>query len=216
MTVCRVTPAVPDPVLVVELVTSTPSTAWVALPVAISSLAIRLASSDGMAKPMPMLPDWVCLAGNLQAAAAGVVAGDGRVDADHRAVQVHQRAAGVAGVDGGVGLHRVEHGLVVVAGAHRPGRLLTMPLVTVSDRPSGAPTATTVWPTLSEDDLAKVAGVRLSSPSTLITARSSEVSRPTILPGGGTAVGEHHLDVAGTVGDVDHVVVGQDGAVGRG
>ena len=55
-----------------------------------------------------------------------------------------------------------------------------MPLVTVSDRPSGAPTATTVCPTDSELDLAKIAAVRLASPSTLITARSSGESRPTI------------------------------------
>ena len=41
--------------------TSTPSTACVALPVVISSVAIRLASSDGMANPIPMFPD--CVAG---------------------------------------------------------------------------------------------------------------------------------------------------------
>ena len=38
-------------------------------------------------------------------AAAG--AGDGRVDADHFAAQVEQRAAAVAGIDGGVGLQEV-------------------------------------------------------------------------------------------------------------
>ena len=38
-------------------------------------------------------------------AAAG--AGDGRVDADHFAAEVEQRAAAVAGVDGGIGLQEV-------------------------------------------------------------------------------------------------------------
>ncbi len=49
--------------------------------------------------------------------------GDRRVDADELAVHVDQRAAGVTGVDRGIGLDRVEHGVLVLrvsAGGHRP------------------------------------------------------------------------------------------------
>ena len=55
-----------------------------------------------------------------------------------------------------------------------------MPEVTVSDRPSGAPTATTLCPTVNAEDLANVAAVRLVNPVTLITARSSVLSVPTM------------------------------------
>ena len=69
---------------------------------------------------------------------------DGGVDADDLAVEVEERAARVALVDGGVGLDEV---LV----ADRPRRFspmtrflaLTMPMVTVCPRPSGLPMAST-------------------------------------------------------------------------
>ena len=47
----------------------------------------------GMAKPIALV-------------AAGV-AGDGRVDADHLAAEVAQRAAAVAGIDGRIGLQEI-------------------------------------------------------------------------------------------------------------
>ena len=86
----------------------------VELPSAISSPATRTATSAGMAKPMPMLPDWL-------PSEPEPVPGDRGVDPDHRAVQVDQRAAGVARVDGRVGLHREVDGVVVAAGPDRPG-----------------------------------------------------------------------------------------------
>ena len=55
----------------------------------------------------------------------------------------------------------------------------TMPEVTVADRPSGDPTATTSWPTCRSADVPNVAGVRPETPSALITARSSTGSAPT-------------------------------------
>ena len=58
-----------------------PATAWA---------MIGRAMSIGMAKPIPLL-----------------FVGDGRVDADHVAVRVEQRAAGVARVDRGIGLDEV-------------------------------------------------------------------------------------------------------------
>ena len=45
-----------------------------------------------------------------EAEALGAAARDGRVDADHRARGVEQRAAAVAGVDRGVGLEQVVEG----------------------------------------------------------------------------------------------------------
>jgi len=51
-------------------------------------------------------------------------------------------------------------------------RALTMPVVTEFDRPSGAPRATAVSPTLSFDESAKSIGVRSVASSSLITARS--------------------------------------------
>ena len=41
-----------------EPATVTPSAALVDLPLVISSFATRAATSEGMAKPMPMLPGW--------------------------------------------------------------------------------------------------------------------------------------------------------------
>ena len=55
----------------------------------------------------------------------------------------------------------------------------TMPLVTDSESPSGAPAATTAWPTFSVPDFANVAGFRPETPSTLMTARSLVVEVPT-------------------------------------
>src|SRR4029453_8018098 len=57
-----------------------------------------------------------------------------------------------------------------------------MPLVTDSVRPSGAPAATTPWPTFSDPDSPNVAGTRFGTPETLITARSLIAEVPTIVP----------------------------------
>ena len=58
-----------------------------------------------------------------------------------------------------------------------------MPLVTVPERPSGAPRATTGWPTFSADDEPK--GMTGSEPvlSIFSTARSVSGSRPTMCAG---------------------------------
>ena len=74
---------------------------------------------------------------------ADVAAGardDRGVDADELAVQVDERAAGVAGIDRRVGLNEVLERLLL-----RPLRpsALTMPDVTVFEKPNGLPIATT-------------------------------------------------------------------------
>ena len=99
--------------------------------------------SIGIANPTPMLP------ASPAAAARGR---DRGVHPDHLSGEVDQRAAGVAGVDRGVGLHGVDVGRVVdpvslvVTGRFRA---LTMPEVTVELSPSGEPNATTWSPTRS-------------------------------------------------------------------
>ena len=63
--------------------------------------------------------------GEADALVAAGVAGDGRVDADDLAVEVDQRAAAVAGVDGGVGLQEVleaDAGVAQIAGRGGPWR----------------------------------------------------------------------------------------------
>src|SRR5664279_1043134 len=63
----------------------------------------------------------------------------------------------------------------------RTGRLRaeTMPEVTVADRPSGDPTATTPCPIFRSADVPRVAGVSPETPPAVITARSSVGSAPT-------------------------------------
>src|SRR4051812_34770190 len=60
-------------------------------------------------------------------------------------------------------------------------RALTMPVVTVPGRSSGAPIAIVVSPTFSRLESAKVAGVRPLAPVSLMTARSFTGSVPTIV-----------------------------------
>ena len=59
---------------------------------------------------------------------------------------------------------------------------LTMPSVTVPSRPSGDPTATTVWPILTASESANVAAVSPDA-EILTTARSVTVSVPTMVAG---------------------------------
>ena len=81
---------------------------------------------------------------------AEVLGDDGRVDADERAAGIHQRAAGVADVDRRVGLDEV------LEAPRRPSCwrpvALTMPCVTVWDRPMGLPMASTTSPTRSRSE----------------------------------------------------------------
>ncbi len=57
----------------------------------------------------------------------------------------------------------------------------TMPSVTVFESPSGAPTASTAWPTFRTSELAKVAAFRPLTPLILSTARSADGSVPTMV-----------------------------------
>ena len=83
--------------------------------------------------------------GETQAFTASALRQDKGVDAENRAVHIHERASAVAGVDGRVGLNVGER-----LGRDRPGgrAALTTPIVTEFCRPSGLPMANTSWPTL--------------------------------------------------------------------
>ena len=90
----------------------TPITGCEALPVEISWSAVLRAWSLGIAKPTPMLPDPLPepLPGTWAMAELTPITRPGHVE---------QRAAGVARVDRGVGLDRVDERLV--AAPHRRG-----------------------------------------------------------------------------------------------
>ena len=95
-----------------------------------------------------------------------------------------------------------------------------MPLVIDSERPSGAPAATTAWPTCTASDFANTAGLRSLTPSTLITARSLVAEVPTtvagaVFPSGNVTVTlERPEPWPDDCGRRDDVVVGEDVAVG--
>ena len=146
----------------------------------------------GIAKPMP-----------LRAAAA-----DGGVHPDDLAPQVEERAAGVARVDGGVGLEEV-----VVAGSGRGGTsslvrplALMMPALTVCESPNGLPMATTQSPTSMASE--SPSGKR---PEVLgVDAHDGDVRRrvgPDDLRGEGPLVRELHLD---RLAPFDDMVVRED------
>ena len=109
-------------------------------------------------------------------------AGDRGVDADQPARAVDQRAAGVAGVECGVGLDDVlddaRWPTRRAVGSDRPSALTT-PAVTEPVRPSGLPTATTSWPTRSRVGVAELGGREDRRRVTRTTARSDSASVPT-------------------------------------
>ena len=151
-------------------------------------------------------------------AVAGVepgLAGDRRVDADDLAADAHQRAAGVARIDGGVGLDEVLDAALAPARQPVSARplALTMPEVTVkvSPSPSGLPMASTHSPTRASSLLPSATGGS-SVASILSTATSVLGSVPIDLGLELPPVEQPHGHLLGAL---DDVVVGQDVAVGR-
>ncbi len=138
---------------------------------------------------------------------------DGAVDADQAALRVHQRAAGIAHVDGGVGLDEILVAGDVVEEMPRSLRPMaeTMPIVTVWPTASGLPMANTTSPTRSLSLSASVTQGRFVG----LDLDDGDV---------GLRVGADHpgLELA-VVGQGDlhlvralhDVVVGEDVAVGR-
>ena len=154
-------------------------------------------------------------ADTLRASGLGV---DGGVHADDLAGHVDQRAAGVAGVDGRVGLDEA----LELAGSTlpAPGSSMersfaeTMPAETVWERPNGLPMARTQSPTCAPSELPiLMVGSVWPLGSILITAMSVAGSMPTtccgtsLIRGIDGVTGELHIDVVGLIHDV---IVGDD------
>ena len=146
------------------------------------------------------------------------------VDPDHLARGVEQRAAGVAGVDRGVGLDRAVD-LEARSATRSSGRSAeTTPTESDWCSPNGLPIAATGSPTATSVVEPSSSGCRSRpSGSTLSRATSAKGSKPTISAGDLVAVGELDVDLlrlvqrpgraAGGRGVGDHVGVGDDLAV---
>ena len=153
-----------------------PKLAWVTWPVAISWLAIVSAMSTGMAKPSPMLPP---LEPGTAAPAEGIPTSCPSQLTIAPPLLPGLIAASVWMASASSALWDVPPpGTSTVRAS-----ALTMPLVTLLDSPSGAPTTTTGWPTWrsAEDPSAMTWGDWASG--ALITARSVNGSRPTKVAG---------------------------------
>ena len=100
-----------------------PSDARSMAPWVISSSTISATVSAGMANPMPSAPSIPC-----------------RVDADHSALGIHQRTAGISRIDRSIGLDDVRE--CGIAGRQFSFRPLTMPMLMLSGKwPRGQPKA---------------------------------------------------------------------------
>ena len=138
---------------------------------------------------------------------------DLRVDADDLAVGVEQRAAGVAGVERGVGLDDLVDREAVRARRSERWRAETTPVVSVRSRPNGLPIAKIASPTWTSAESPRVSVRELLAPgSTLSSATSVDGSAPTtrrciVVPSPTLTL---TVEAPG-----DDVVVGHEVAVGR-
>ena len=151
---------------------------WVALPVRMISSATDLASSIGIAKPTPMLPP--CSPPNGPPPPSVAMAELMPTTSPRALTSAPPELPGLMAASVWIALNS---GL---RSPFSPGtstvRLsaLTMPVVTVPDRPSGEPMAMTRSPTTSPRDSPSVAAGSCESDCTCRTARSVTGSRPTI------------------------------------
>src|SRR5215472_11616736 len=152
-----------------------PKKEWVTRPVAMISSATDLARSTGMAKPSPMLPP-----AELGTVAPAVGTPTSWPSQLTRAPPLLPglMAASVCTADTSSADLSFSPGTSTVR-----SRALTMPDVTVPDSPNGAPTATTGWPTFTDDDDPSEITLGWWDVCTLSTARSVCGSRPVIVAG---------------------------------
>ena len=137
----------------------------------------------------------------------------GRVDADDLAPRVEQRPAGVAGVDGRVGLDEVRSRMPPSSSAMVRSEAETMPVVTVGlpPRPRALPMATTSSPTRRASEEPSSAATRS------LDALDPQHGHVVVGEGAdqlgahGRAVEEGHRDL---VGALDDVGVGEDEPLG--
>src|SRR6516165_8997023 len=152
-----------------------PKKAWVTRPVAMISSAMDLARSTGMAKPSPMLPP-----PEFGTAAPAVGTPTSWPSQLTRAPPLLPglMEASVCSADTSNAVPSASPGTSTVR-----SRALMMPDVTVPDSPSGAPIATTGWPTFTDDDEPSEITLSWREVCTWSTARSVCGSRPVIVAG---------------------------------
>src|SRR5215471_2122521 len=158
---------------------ATPKYAWVTVPVAMISSEMVLARSTGIAKPSPMLPPL-----DSPDDVGTVAPADGTpMSWSEQLTMAPPLLPGLMGAsvwiaDTSSAAESFSPGTWMVRSS-----ALTMPDVTVPDRPSGEPITTVGWPTFTEEDSPKAITFSLAEVSTLITARSVSGSRPVIVAG---------------------------------
>src|SRR5215468_2494570 len=156
----------------------TPKKAWVTLPVEMISSEMVLARSTGIAKPSPMLPL------DSPEELGTVAPADGTPTSWPLQLTIAPpllpglMAASVWIADTSSAVVLSSPGTWMVR-----SRALTMPAVTVSDRPSGAPITTTGWPTTADADEPSWITLSWCEGWTLMTARSVSGSLPVICAG---------------------------------
>ena len=157
-----------------SLLTCTPSEACEALPVLISSSAIRLAWSTGIAKPRPMLPPWASGSPPIVAIAEFTP-----TSSPAMFTSAPPELPGL--IAASVWMASCTVFWLLASPLAATGRLsaLTMPVVTVPSSPSGDPMATTGWPTRRSAEEPSVMGVRPVTFWARTTAMSLAGSEPT-------------------------------------
>jgi hypothetical protein len=169
-------PFPPQPTLMLA-----PITACVECPVLISSTATRRAWLIGMAKPNPMLPPWVPVSGFSPSVS---IAASTPMTSPFAFTSGPPELPGLMGASVWMASKNTWGATPDdCPGCTGRSTALTMPLVTVSARPSGEPTAMTGSPTATPVELPSVRAGNRPTPSALMIAMSAYGSRPTSLPG---------------------------------
>ena len=121
--------------------------------------------------------------------------------------KIDQGAAGIAGIDGGIGLNEV-----LIVFDPRPPRpvALTIPMVAVLPMPNGSPMASTTSPTCSFEEspsgrVGQTCGVDFDHGDIRLRIGADQLGLKLAI------VAEVNLDIRGAV---DHVVIGEDRSVG--
>ena len=162
-----------------SLVTCTPSEACDALPVLINSSAMRLAWSTGIAKPSPIEPLWASGESAPRVAIAELTPTSWPLMLTSAPPELPGLIAASVWIASST-VFWLPDSPVVDTGRFSA---LMIPVVTVPDKPSGEPIATTGWPTRRSDEEPTAMGVSPETPCTRITAISLVGSAPTTVNG---------------------------------
>jgi hypothetical protein len=199
--VSSITAPTTEPSALEALRTVAPSRPWVAVPFSMSSSATRFARFAGMAKPTPIEPDVVVVPPAL--AIATLMPTSSPLSFTRAPPELPGLIAASVWITGieiepepdvacWPGISKLNGPVPPSLSSSVPSSgtaddaiwmlrssALTIPSVTVFDRPSGAPIATTRSPTSSASTSPKSIGVRPLASTSLMTARSTIGSVPT-------------------------------------